>query len=75
MNGCGVGVNAQMRPEHARTLTRQRESEKGGGGGGSIEERKKELNRESQWCRCECANELEQLNAVRVAKVNIRPAS
>ena len=56
VNGSGVGVNAQMpRPEDSRTLTRQRESK-----------RERELNRESQWCRCECANERGQLNAVRV---------
>ena len=39
VNRSGVGVNAQMRPEDSRTLTRQRESKRGG-------ERKRERKRE-----------------------------
>ena len=52
VNRSGVGVNAQMRPEDSRTLTRQRESKRGGTSERE-KERERELNRESQWCRCE----------------------
>ena len=58
VNRSGIGVNVQMRPEDSRTLRRQRQSKRG--------ERERELNRASQWCRCECANKRGQLNAVRV---------
>ena len=113
VNRSGVGVNAQMRHEDSRTLTRQRGSKRGGNperrekerervetdDGVDAEtslslslcisisllrsytffsrsplvsktllerERARELNRESQWRGCECANERGELNAVRV---------
>ena len=73
VNRSGVGVNAQMRPEDSRTLTRQRESKREGNPG--ERKRERELNRESQWCRCECANERGQLNARCVWSQSIRPVS
>ena len=75
VNRSGVGVNAQMRPEDSRTLTRQRESKREGNPGERKRESERELNRESQWCRCECANERGQLNARCVWSQSIRPVS
>ena len=43
VNRRGVGVNAQMRPEDSRTLTRQRESKRGG-----TPERERERERAKQ---------------------------
>ena len=64
---CGC-PNASQTFENSDKTTEKREGGGGGVGvGGGVRER--ELNRESQWWRCECANEREQLNAVRVAKV------
>ena len=70
VNRSGVGVNTQMRPEASRTLTRQRESKRGGE---PRRDKERELNRESQWCRCECASERGQLNARCVWSQSIRP--
>ena len=55
-SGCEC-ANASRRFENADKTTGKQEIERG--------ERERELNRESQWCRCEFANERGQLNAVR----------